>query len=148
MRYAEDRIAQMRRLIDDHGWTVIGVFPTGPTDGPPFSYTVGLTDRGLPELAIYGLEPRAAGGVLNVVARLAIDAGEFARGQRLDGLLAGGLPLAVIEMNDTTDMTGVRALYGAVLAAQQIVWPDPDGRMPWENGSLGPVQPLKGDHPA
>lgn len=143
-----DRIEQLRRMIDNQGWAVIGVFPTKPADGAPFSYTVGLTDHGLPELAIYGLEPHAAGGVLNAVAQHAIDGGELAHGQRLDGLLAGELPLTVIAMNDTTELTSVRALYGAVLAAQQIIWPDTDGRMPWENWNLGPRQPLKGGHPA
>ncbi|MFN6548182.1 DUF4262 domain-containing protein [Mycolicibacterium nivoides] len=142
------RIEQLRRMIDHHGWAVIGVFPTTPTDGAPFSYTVGLTDRGLPELAVYGLQPRAAGGVLNTVARHAIDGGELAPGQRITGLLAGGLPLTVIEMTDTTDMTSVRELYGAVLAAQQVIWPDADGRMPWENWNLGTRQPLKGSQPA
>jgi hypothetical protein len=65
-----------------------------------------------------------------------IDAGEFRGGERIDGELAGGLPLAVIDMADTADLTTVRQFYGAVLAARQIVWPDPHGRMPWEGWSF------------
>lgn len=80
----------VRNLIDQHGWAVIGVFPTSVDDGPPFSYTVGMTDRGLPELAVYGLDPRSAAGVLNAVAGHVLTAGELPRGKAIDGLLAGG----------------------------------------------------------
>ena len=38
-----DPYRDTRRLIDTHGWAVIGVFSTCAEDGPPFSYTVGLT---------------------------------------------------------------------------------------------------------
>jgi hypothetical protein len=44
--------------------------------------------------------------------------------------------LAVIDMADTGDLTTVRRVYGAVLAARQIVWPDPYGRMPWEGWNV------------
>ncbi|MBX9918652.1 MAG: DUF4262 domain-containing protein [Mycolicibacterium frederiksbergense] len=137
----------VRNLIDQHGWAVIGVFPTSVDDGPPFSYTVGMTDRGLPELAVYGLDLRSAGGVLNAVAAHVLTAGELPRGKAIDGLLAGGLPLVAITMTDTSDLSNVRALYGAVMAAQQIVWPDKSGLMPWQQWDLGDAQPLKGNPP-
>ena len=142
-----DPYRDTRRLIDTHGWAVIGVFPTCAEDGPPFSYTVGLTDRGLPELAIYGLPPQTAGGVLNVAARHAVDNGELPCGQPITGLLAGGLPVVAVAIEDTYDLTTVRGLYGVVLAAQQIVWPDSQGRMPWEDWNLGTAQPLLGGQP-
>lgn len=63
--------------------------PPAPEDGALFSYTVGLTDRGLPELAIYGLPPHAAGGLLNAVARHALDHGKLRCGESILGLLAG-----------------------------------------------------------
>lgn len=50
-------------------------------------------------------------------------------------------------MDDTEDLTTVRALYGVVLAAQQVVWPDSDGRMPWQGWNLGAAQPLRGGQP-
>ncbi|MFN8090477.1 MAG: DUF4262 domain-containing protein [Mycobacterium sp.] len=123
----------LQTMIDEHGWAVVGVFPTTKDDGAPFSYTVGLTDKGLPELAVYGLDPVNGGSILNAVAQRMIDNGELHGGERLDGLLDGGLPLAVIDMGDTSDLSAVRRFYGAVLAARQIVWPDRQGRMPWES---------------
>ena len=137
-----------QRLIDEHGWAVIGVFPTTTDEGPPFCYTVGLTERNLPELAIYGLDLKAGGGVLNAAARRLIDAGEPRPGEVLHGLLVGDLPLVTIDMTDTADLNAVRAHYGAVWAARQVIWPDSDGRMPWEGWDLGAVQPMKGQPPA
>jgi hypothetical protein len=128
--------ARVQEMIGEHGWAVIGVFPTAQDDGVPFSYKVGLTDKGLPELAIYGLDPVTGGAILNGVAQRMIDTGEFRGGERLEGELAGGLPLAVIDMADTRDLTTVRRVYGAVLAARQIVWPDAHGRMPWEGWNV------------
>ncbi|WP_099020827.1 DUF4262 domain-containing protein [Mycolicibacterium palauense] len=142
-----DRYGDTRRLIDTHGWAVIGVFPTSAEDGPPFSYTVGLTDRGLPELAIYGLPPHTAHGVLNAAARKALDHGQLPCGEPLSEVLAGGLTVVALTMDDTDDLTTVRALYGAVLAAQQILWPDAHGRMPWQDWDLGDIQPLHGGVP-
>jgi len=142
-----DRYSQTRQLIDTHGWAVIGVFPTCAEDGPPFSYTAGLTDKGLPELAIYGLPPHTAGGVLNAAARYALDHGELPCGKPISGLLAGGLSVVALTMDDTDDLSTVRAIYGVVLAAQQIVWPDAHNRMPWQDWDLGAAQPLHGGQP-
>ena len=49
-----------RAKIAAHGWTVIGVFPTPEDPGPSFAYTVGLSGKGLPEVAIYGLHTQIA----------------------------------------------------------------------------------------
>jgi hypothetical protein len=144
-----DRADQtLQSMIDEHGWAVVGVFPTASDDGVPFSYTVGLTDKGLPELAVYGLDPVNGGTILNAVAQRMIDHGEVRGGERIDGELANGLQLAVIDMGDTAELTAVRRFYGAVLAARQIVWPDPHGRMPWEGWSCpNEAQPLNNDPP-
>jgi flagellar hook protein FlgE len=55
--------ANVQKMIGEHGWAVIGVFPTAQDDGVPFAYTVGLTDKGLPELAVYGLDPVTGGAI-------------------------------------------------------------------------------------
>jgi hypothetical protein len=62
-----------RAKIAAHGWTVIGVFSTPEDPGPSFAYTVGLSGKGLPELAIYGLHAQIAHSVLNEVARRMVD---------------------------------------------------------------------------
>lgn len=134
----------LQSVIDVHGWAVIGVFPTRDDDGIPFSYTVGLTDKGLPELAIYGLGPGNSARILNAAGRRMVRRGELRGGDRVGGVLAFDAQLAVIDMADTADLSAVRHLYGVVLAARQIVWPDAQGRMPWEGWNFpDAAQPLK-----
>ena len=139
---------RLQDTIDAHGWAIVGVFPADAAEGAPFCYTVGLTDKGLPELAIYGLDLNTGGGILNGSAQRMIDCGELRGGERIDGELDGGLPLAVIDMGDTSELAAVRRFYGAILAARQIVWPDPQGRMPWEGWSCSAAaQPINNAPP-
>jgi len=139
-----------RDKIAQHGWTVIGVFPTPGDPGVPFAYTVGLTGKGLPELAIYGLPIRVGHQVLNAVARQMVDAGgPFVSGQCIDDVLDGGVSMVAVAMTNTCDLNMVREVYGAVGDAVQVCWPDLDGLLPWEQGSrLGDEeQPVHGVAP-
>jgi hypothetical protein len=135
---------ELQSMIDEHGWAVIGVYPTVHDDGVPFAYTVGLTAKKLPELAIYGLgDPVNSAVILNTVAQRMIDRGELRGGERLEGVLAEGFTLAVLDMGDVSDLTAVQRFYGGIPAARQLVWPDPEGRMPWEGWSCADAtQPL------
>lgn len=142
--------ADLGRKIDKFGWAVVGVFPAEDDPGVPFAYTVGLSAKGLPELALYGLGSPVAGAILNDVARGMVTADSAVRGgDQLRGLLAGDLPIGVLEMTNTTDLTGVCRMYGAVSAAVQLVWPDKAGLMPWDEGYAIPAdrQPLHGSPP-
>ena len=60
-----NQIREMRRNIDSHGQHLVHVMPEGHTK-PAFVYTIGNTDRGLPELLLIGnFPPHVAGQVLN-----------------------------------------------------------------------------------
>ncbi len=140
-----------RAKIAAHGWTVIGVFSTPEDPGPSFAYTVGLSGKGLPELAIYGLQAQIAHSVLNEVARRMVESGSALQsGERIEGVLADDVPLVAVAMTDATDLNLVRELYGAVAAAVQVVWPDGAGVLPWEDGSrlTDAEQPVRGRPPA
>lgn len=145
-------IDETRALIDRYGWSVVGVFPASESDGVPFAYTVGLTGKQLPELAIYGLGGRVAQEILNAVARRMVDGGRpLIRGERIAGVLAGGVDLAAVEMTSRIhDLAMVGQVYGSVDAAVQLCWPDADGLFPWEPGSGvdDDVQPVCGDSPS
>lgn len=148
-----DRIEQIRALraeafrerITRDGWAVTGHFIT---EELTVFYTVGLTVAGLPELACYGVgDEAAAAGLLDAAARHMVECGELMPGDRIAGP-AGRGPLVIIDMEDTKDFVEVRRLYGAVMAARQVVWPDPAGNFPWQMAwSLGPVQPMAGEPP-
>ncbi|QNJ90018.1 DUF4262 domain-containing protein (plasmid) [Mycolicibacterium fluoranthenivorans] len=144
-------IADTRAKVAEHGWTVIGVFPTPDRRGPNFAYTVGLSARGLPELAIYGLHTQIAHSLLNEVARRMVESGvALQTGDRIERVLVDDVPLVTVAMTDTTDLNMVRECYGAVAAAVQVVWPDGAGVLPWEDGSrlTDDDQPVRGRPPA
>jgi len=139
-----------RADIAKFGWSVIGVFPTPGEPSVPFSYTVGLSGKGLPELAIYGLSVQVGHQVLNVVARQMVDSGApLVTGQRIDNVLENEVPLVAVAMTNTRDLNLVREVYGSVDSAVQVCWPDVDGLLPWEQGSnLGEgEQPVHGEGP-
>lgn len=127
-------------IIDRVGWMVLGVFPTAddPDDTSPFAYTVGLTAHGYPELVIAGcLDVRIMHELLNNLADRVYDtAARFTHGQRLADVIHG-LPTVIVDgpLNDTLWPGSAVARYGRdKVRLQQLVWPDPQGRFPWEDG--------------
>jgi uncharacterized protein DUF4262 len=125
------------------------VIPTqenSPTD-VAFSYTIGLTVHHYPEPLMVALDPQVAHHLLNdVAARVYDKAQRFTHGQRISDLIDGYD--AIVVDGDPTEQwwPGVAvARYGREqVRLQRIVWPDPQGRFPWDPGyGLEPhVQPL------
>ena len=66
------------------------------------------------------------------------------------GVLVDDAPLVAVAMTDARDRNLMREYYGAVAAAVQVVWPDSDGVLPWEEGarSSDAEQPVRGRPPA
>jgi hypothetical protein len=145
----EGFLRRQERIIDRVGWAVMHVLPTDddPDTTAPFSYTIGLTGHGYPELLIAGLPCEIAHTLLNDLAgRVYGKAQRFTHGQRVDDLIAG-YPAVVVEGDLVEHLwPGVAvARYGRDrLRLQQVVWPDPAGRLPWEPGYAydAQVQPL------
>lgn len=124
--------------IERCGWMVQAV-----TGRPRLAYTVGLTERSLPELVTTGLAPARAQALLNCVAvalpGLVLVPGETVR--------VGEQVLEVVDVPhpDAHLFTAV-ALYGNALRAVQLVWADDRGHWPWcrsHRGSRG-GQPVLG----
>ena len=133
---------QLRSHITQERWMVAG---HRITERLTVSYTVGLTAAGLPEIACYGLKPANARRLLDAAARYMIECRELMPGERIT-TPAGHYPLAIIDMDDTADLAMVRQVYGMVMGARQVVWPDPNGNFPWQMAwTLGPVQPMAGE---
>lgn len=145
--FSEGYNARLREIIDTHGWAVQGVLPEADQPGVPFGYTVGLTAKDLPELVIYGLPPRTASAILNTAARRMTESGPFSPGDRISPP-SDGPDVAVIDVVDTDVLTMIEHFYGPSRALQ-LVWPDEQGRFPWQNGYDIPAdaQPLAGPAP-
>src|SRR5258708_22779378 len=86
---------ELREKIQEHGRWILYVFPTDNTEGPPFAYTIGNHEKGLPELLVVGTEK---GGFLNDLSAIMVNRGkQFADGEIVD--LGGTFPGKVVDAN-------------------------------------------------
>ncbi len=135
----------------------------------PYTYTVGLSVAGLPELLVEALPRRQVRPILLRAVRRAL-AGEVALEPGVqEGWLEGGRPVCLVEVSSpaAVPMPTAEAYVGnvnllldeageegdVVLSALQVVWPDALGRWPWDEGwpyelSGRVVQPVWGNPPA
>ena len=78
--------------VQENGWTVQFV----QDDRTPFAYTIGLPERGLPELLVTGMPPERANLVLNTVAQYLLQGGRPIPGERM--LIGGELLLDFVQV--------------------------------------------------
>jgi hypothetical protein len=140
----DEYLRMMLGLIDRHGWAVQGV--ERDKLYAPFAYTVGLTMRGLPELAITGMELATATGLLNELADEFVHLGLPAPGERIP--LGDGRVLEVVEVRHPEAYLftaislfeiadGAREVFPTGVRCLQLAWSDERGRWPWEPGFRG-----------
>jgi hypothetical protein len=136
----DDFDALLRRQdeqINRVGWAVTMVMPTVDEPGTPFAYTVGLTAHGSPELVIAGLPPDITHALLNDLAHRVLDStARFSHGQRIADLLSG-YDAVIVDGPATEPLYPGTAYkrYGTDrVRLQQVVWPDPQDRYPWDAG--------------
>jgi hypothetical protein len=120
-------LAKQTEIIRKHGHSVIGT--------PDFSYTVGLSDKGLPEIICFGLDPMTSTIILNEAVKH-LRAGAI----KLDkpcpfcdfsNDFAAVFKKIPAELGvDYITIANQRAGHPVNLI--QLVWPDRNGRFPWE----------------
>jgi hypothetical protein len=148
-RALQQVLDRLESLIARHGVAIVSV--GAARDAPAFSYTVGLSDDGLPELLVTGLPPEVAQPVLNDLAvRLRRD-GALPVSEPLADVFAG-MPAVLQEVPFARCAAYVRVAADrrqGPLRVLQLIWPDAAGRFPWEAGydqRFRTVQPvLAGD---
>lgn len=125
---------RVRALIREHGWIVQSVMPDTSRLEPGFSYTVGLADRQLPDLCVFGLPEAVAGEILNTVARRLVSGEQIGAGQRLDHVVEGfEVALCEVDAGEMGRFRVARALYNAPPKRMlQLLWPDQRGNFPTE----------------
>ena len=120
----------LRRQVRRERFTMIGV--AGSRTEAEFSYTVGLTGHGSPELVITGLRPRDAGRLLQHWGDYLLDRSVVLAGETLE---SGPWLLEAVAVDGPQDTLGAAAaLYGDELRALQLVWATPSGHWPWDPG--------------
>jgi hypothetical protein len=146
-----DYLAHVRNTIVAHGWAVQAVQRDGVH--PPWAYTTGLTNAGLPELVVTGLTQVRACRLLNDVSyHLLFHGGGLTAGDRFE--LDGGPRIEVVEVCEpAAHMIVAAELYGEGVRALQLVYADYRGHWPWESGYRGggggqPVLGVRASPPA
>src|SRR5262245_41050188 len=129
----EDKVASDVRA---HGWHVILV--AASDSAPEFAYTVGLTATfGHPEIAVFGLRSTTAHKLLNEAGSAIRNGSVFGAGVRSSELLVGtDVAFIAFPRGEYPRYLGFARQYygGDGFAALQLMWPDPNGRFPWEAG--------------
>jgi Domain of unknown function (DUF4262) len=112
----------------------------GVDDQPPFSFSIGLAlNYGQAEIVIFGLAPSKAAQIINIVRDEAASGKKYVDGDISSDILVN-CKVCFVEVP--------LELYGKYLGTAiwfyrksprpfpclQLVWPDRDGRFPWETG--------------
>lgn len=125
-------------VIETNGWCAEPVAAHEDPPTPGYTYTIGFESTyGHPEVVIFGLQPVAARGLLDLVATqleagLVLPEGTFV-GLLDNDLPAALLPLDVAEFGDL--FPDARAFHGQHgFRMSQFVWPDRQGLLPWNEG--------------
>ena len=130
----------VRTAIDTHGWAVV----SDTTPQGPVAYTVGRAAHGHPEFLIYGLRPAVAETVLNALTMRADTHGTPEAFSPVAGVLVG-MDLMLVPVDDTrTHLPTANLFYAldAPVTGLQVVFPDHEGRWPWDAGSHLADMPL------
>jgi hypothetical protein len=144
----DQALTDIRWLVDEHGWAIRHVLPSPVSGETAFSYTVGLSYRGWPELIITGLPATVAELFIRNAVDVQNENGSFRPGDGTDELTESG-DVVFIAAADVRGMTATANIVGA-FSALQLVWPDSAGAFPWDTGYRNPIgsQPLLGPSPA
>jgi len=133
--YTEDDIKR-------YGRSVVCVAEAAASTDPNdcFSYTIGNTRKGFPELLVVGVCEQ--GWILNPLSEIMIERGyKFADGERVD-LGGGRFPVCLIEAAETVkDDYTVQAgehYDSSDYAVMQVVMSDPCGLFPWQPKCAAP----------
>ena len=128
-------------MIETEGWALEPVAPRADTDPPvpAYAYTVGVPAlTGFPEIAVFGLTPVAANGLVGLVVDALRGGTEIPLGVELVGLLDNELRclFAPVDLDAAGDLFGTaRSWYrGETYAMAQLLYPDRNGFMPYEPG--------------
>ncbi|SRR6266700_4769535 len=137
--------------VDEYGWAVVHVGASG--DEPNYAYSVGLFEKfGHPEVIVFGLHPDVLQDMINRIGDEVKQGKSFAASTVSSDLLEG-YPCAFRPVA----AGAVRAYMGAGLRyyardfpAVHCVWPDRQGRFPWDSGASADfrrLQPMLSEGP-
>ncbi len=142
-------------MIETNGWALEPVEAQPGTDPPTpsYAYSIGMpTAVSFPEVAVFGLTPVAANGLVTLVADACRGGTEIPLGVELVGLLDNELrcSFAPIDLGSHGHLFSTAAAWyrGEPFSMVQLIYPDRNGFMPYEAGyeqRMRLAQPVVGD---
>ena len=124
--------AHIDQVIDGAGHIVMGI-----QADPPFAYTAGLWEKGMPELIMFGLSGPTSMAILNRVVDHIKTNGMIQDGDLLDDIAT--MPTKIGAVHDRHVVEHFKVAFEriervkaevAAPYALQIIWPDTQGRFP------------------
>lgn len=140
MRALDDSLTDSERRIltdiDENGLHVVEV--EDDAGEPAYAFSVGMWESfGQADVAVFGLPPEAAAALLEAIADDAAEGKTFAADSRHEGLLQG-YPVRFLAVPKAFYAEyfpeAVWAYGNDDFPVLQLVWPDKQGRWPWEPG--------------
>lgn len=139
----EDHLENVRSRLTRERFVVQSV--TGSACRAEFSYTVGLTGHGLPELIVTGARRADAARLVGLWGEYLLDESLVLPGETLE---SGPFVMEAVAVERPQDhLLLATAVYGDAVRALQLAWADGRGRWPWQQGHRArrAGQPLLGE---
>ena len=128
-------------MIETNGWALepVAAQPDLDPPTPSYAYSIGMPDAvGFADVAVFGLTPVAANGLVTLVADACRGGTEIPLGVELVGLLDNELRcyFAPIDIQTHGSFFGTAAAWykGEPFEMVQLLFPDRNGFMPYEAG--------------
>jgi len=129
---------RLLRNVREHGCHLMGI--GGDAEGPGYVFSIGLyLNYAHAELVMFGLAGSDAAKVINVIRDRAAAGRSYAAGDVCDDLpLERKVCFVEVPLQAYPAYLGTAIWFYAKLPRPfpclQIVWPDQEGRFPWETG--------------
>jgi hypothetical protein len=128
-------------MIETNGWALepVAAQPDADAPTPSYAYSIGMPEAvAFPDVAVFGLTPVAANGLVTLVADACRGGTEIPLGVELVGLLDNELrcyfaPID-IDVHRAFFGTAVAWYKGEPFSMVQLLFPDRNGFMPYEAG--------------
>ena len=127
---------QILAAVEERGWVLTHVLGTATT--PPYSYTIGLSKVGKPDLVMKGIGSQYSDQILSAIASR-IHSGSLTGfdGERVEKASSSPLILKSVPHAMKDFYLGALRFAQAnqlTLSILQVAWPDESGKFQWEDG--------------
>ena len=132
--YERDLLRHVRRF----GWQSTHVGADPDTGMPAFTYSIGFwASQGQPEVLVFDFPAGLAHDVMGTIHRRRAAGDTLPTGRPIPGILSGE-EVCLLPVDPDQAEAHLRSCHWfyreAAFPALQLVWPDPAGRFPWEDG--------------